>query len=327
MRLIKPSFEIWEQGPSQKDILKHVERCGRICYASLDKITDDSYQKFVDKIRKNGHLSVMEHGTVYMTYFGLYENDMRDLLNKYKNNPYSKVDWYIDKDNNISLYMTTNLRVLLENGWKGENICAPTEHHHRRVTVHIICDRAIANEIVRHRKFSYSQQSTRYCNYTKNKFGNELTFVIPNIYQKDLIEGEYKPYGYAYIVTGQDDDGTVYATYQDDISEDYFKWLDAMWHTQIQYDSMIQHETKPEYARNVLPLSLATELVMTGFIEDWEHFFELRTSPRAHPQMKEIAIPLKKEFIKREYIKDDGREAEAVKGGIGELNDSGCKTV
>lgn len=300
MRLIKPSFEIWEQGVSPKSILKHIEKCGRICYASLDKITDVSYQNFVNMIKDNGHLSVMEHGTVYMVYSYLNDSNVNDIFNRYGNNPYSKVEWYIDKGNCTTLYVTTNLRVMLENGWKGENICAPTEHHHKRVTVHIICDRAIANEIVRHRKFSYSQQSTRYCNYAKKRFNNELTFVIPDIYQDRLFEGEWKEIQYAFLGISADKDMRV--TYTDDTPEDYYKWLDAMHWAEVKYINMIQRGVKPEYARNILPLSLATELVMTGFVEDWEHFFELRTSERAHPQMREIAVPLKEEFIKKGYI-------------------------
>lgn len=312
MRFIRPSFEIWEQGLSKEDMLKHVERCGRICYASADRSTDGSYKEFVDMTRKNGHLSVMEHGTVYMTYSFPYCDSAREILERYETNPYSKVEWSVNGNNNMTLDVTTNLRVMEENGWKIENICEPTALHHKRVTVCVTCDRAIANEIVRHRRFSYSQQSTRYCDYSKDRFGNELSFVIPDIYQNDLFEGEYRQDGFGFL--GTSNDGTK-ATYIDHSARNgLYLWTETMHNAEDKYIKLIQrYKIKPEHARDILPLSLATKLVMTGFVEDWEHFLELRTSRHAHPQMREIAIPLMDEFIKRGYILD-GSDKETNHG-------------
>ncbi|MGX8795683.1 FAD-dependent thymidylate synthase [Fusibacter sp. JL298sf-3] len=135
---------------------------------------------------------------------------------------------------------------------------------HEKISVKIICDRGVSHEIVRHRIASYSQESTRYCNYSKDKFGNELTFI--------------KPF------------------YWEDNSEKYQLWLNAMQNIEDTYNQLIALGAKPEEARSILPNSLKTEIVVTMNLREWRHFFKLRTSVKAHPQMREIAIPLLNEF-------------------------------
>ena len=136
-------------------IKKHIELCGRTCYKSESKITNTSAEKFVDMLNSNKHRSVLEHGTVYL-YDVLFTSS---ILNKYCENPYSIVNM-----ESRDIYITTNYRVIIENGWEDDlkYICKePSYFHVKRHTFRITCSKAIANEIVRHRNFSFSQESTR----------------------------------------------------------------------------------------------------------------------------------------------------------------------
>lgn len=286
MKLIKSSFEILEQLPGLEGVYKQIELAGRTCYKSEDKITEDSAKEFVDRMIKSGHGAMLEHGTVYLkwqqTYHwdGMYGDDCiydGNPLDKYKSNKYSKFTKFAsmtitnNKDNS-TYYVTTNLRVLVENNWLSDlqYICEPTEHHEKRHTVKFTCDRGVSHEFVRHRVFSFAQESTRYCNYSKDKFGNEITYIQPCWeMQKD--------------------------------EEELF--LLQLEQAQNSYNALISSGWKAQEARAILPNALKTELVMTGFESDWEHFFFLRTPGSAHPQARELAIPLKEEFIKRNYIK------------------------
>lgn len=280
MRIIKPSFEIWDQEEGLEGIYKQIEKAGRVCYKSEDKITDTSAKDFVDRMIKSGHGAMLEHGTVYLKaefeveFYGGEEVATNPLIN-YVNNKYSKVTKGKD-----TLYVTTNLRVLVENDLLSDlrYICGPTEFHEKRITVKFTCDRGVSHEFVRHRVFSFAQESTRYCNYSKDKFGNEITFIQPC---------------WDYIKTaaynGVDNfDGDYFEHSLREAESYYFKLLDQGW--------------KPQQARAVLPNSLKTELVMTGFTKDWEHFFGLRDAGSAHPQARELAQPLHEEFIKRNHI-------------------------
>ena len=179
-------------------ILQKLERCGRVCYKSEDKITEGSAEKFIGMILKSGHESVLEH---------------------------------------------------------------------EKLTVKFVCDRGVTHEIVRHRIASYSQESTRYCNYSKDKFGNELTFIRPCFWADD--------------------------------SEEYAVWKQAMEEIEKTYVKLISLGAKPEEARSILPNSLKTEIVCTMNLREWRHFFRLRTAERAHPQIREISVALLDELKKR----------------------------
>ena len=278
MRLIKPSVEIIKQEEYDLNhIFKFIELAGRTCYKSEDKITENSAKEFVDRMIKSGHGAMLEHGTVYLTIPN--KNVSRSLLIYYcERNPYSKVVW---TDTNV--YITTNYRAIIENNWNDllKYITAPTEFHVKRTTVKFICDRGISHEFVRHRVFSFAQESTRYCNYTKDKFNNELTFIIP-CWIKDLKEGNY----YAYC---------EYNHSKNDTSK---RWFDSCMSAEFVYTNLIEEGWKPQEARTILPNSLKTELIMTGFDSDWRHFFELRCASNAHPQAKELANMLKDKFNK-----------------------------
>ena len=302
MKLCKPLFEIWEQSAGLEGVYKQVEKVGRVCYKSEDKITEDSAKPFVDRMIKSGHGAMLEHGTVYL-YIRRKDNESLEV-DRYLMNPYSRVIFrQFPNSRDMEIYITTNLRVLVENGWLKdlEYICEPTEFHERRVTVHFVCDRGVSHEFVRHRVMSFAQESTRYCNYSKNKFGNELTFIIPC--WMDIPEGSINLGNYDKTSAGYND-GNIHII---DNKPPYVgvDFIRSLCEAEYSYLNMVRNGWKPQEARAVLPNSLKTELVVTGFTSDWKHFFGLRaigTTGAPHPQAKELAEPLMKEFIARKYI-------------------------
>lgn len=159
MKLIKPSFEILEQKPGLDGLLQHIERCGRTCYKSEDKITEESAPKFVDMLVKRGHTAMVEHGTVYLTL----NMASRQEYFKYCTNKYSEAISEGEAEKGTwAGYITTNYRVLLQNNWMEDlqYLTEPTKHV-RRITVKFVCDRGVSHEFVRHRVFSFAQESTR----------------------------------------------------------------------------------------------------------------------------------------------------------------------
>lgn len=295
MRLIKPSFEIWAQEEGLEGVYKQIERAGRVCYKSEDKITDTSAKDFVDRMIKSGHGAMLEHGTVYLILpvgyvqggYGLEEST---VTKKYRENSYSKVT-YQDFGDSQRAYVTTNYRVIIENDWLMDldYQCEPTEFHEKRVTVKFICDRGVSHEFVRHRVFSFAQESTRYCNYSKDKFNNCVTYILPNWCTKVNIEDYERNPKLIYNANGT-------------LTDNEISFLCGLYDNEERYLELLENGWKPQEARAVLPNSLKTELVMTGFAKDWEHFFKLRDAGSAHPQARELAQPLHEEFIERNYI-------------------------
>jgi thymidylate synthase (FAD) len=199
VKIINPSTRLYVNGQPLAwkygiDMLKAIERIGRTCYKSEDKITDDSYETFVRNLIKRGHLSVIEH-------------------------------------------------------------CS--------VTADIICDRGVTHEIVRHRIGSYSQESTRYCNYSADKYGNEITVIDPGT----AFEWGDTPAAMAKRLN----------------------WKSACRVAEMRYLKMLELGASPQEARSVLPNSLKTEIWVTYNLREWRHFFQLRCAPAAHPQMQEVA--------------------------------------
>lgn len=262
MKLINPSVELITQTPGLEGIYKQVERVGRVCYKSEDKITEDSAKPFVERMIKSQHLAMLEHGTVYLAA----SCDSEDLIFwKVANSPYSKV---VCNDRVNILYVTTNLRVIAElNAWEviDKYLCEPTELHIKRICLKFITSIGVSREFNRHRVASIAEQSTRYCNYSKEKFGGEVTFVLPN-WMTSPIWDENDKAGHMFLQTMK-------------ISEDiYLELLSEGW--------------QPQQAREVLPLSTATEVAYTAFEDDWEHFFDLRyrgTTGLPHPNAQQIA--------------------------------------
>jgi len=308
MRLIESSVQIIEE----KDPYKMIELAGRTCYKSEDKITGDSAKEFVDRMIKLGHGAMLEHGTIYLnvpeqTYtetledeFGKFNNPNNGLVDRYRKNKYSKVN-SVAADEELRKkypkvrpfklthhYITTNLRVIIENGWEKdlEWQCEPTEHHEKRITAKFICDRGVSHEFVRHRVFSFAQESQRYCNYNKDKFNNELTFIRPT--WLNIPTGDYTYWDGDWC----DIDNMKIQLPSDNGVADNFLW--CLNNAGMQYRLLINKGLKPQEARGVLPNATKTELVMTGFESDWEHFFELRCSGAAHPDAKKLADELYK---------------------------------
>ena len=266
MRLIEPSAEIIKQSNDLIGIFKHIEKCGRTCYQSYDKIDETSYIKFIQMIQSKGHLSVFEHGTIYLKIPNSEVNLIHypGAADKLIQNQYSK---YRVVDNYY--YVTTNLRVIKETKLEHlmQYICEPTEYHYKRTTVKFILPIGISREFCRHRVFSFSEQSTRYCNFSLNKFNNEITFIIPT-WVKDIN------------------------------SKEYLTFLEQLRRSETTYFELIKEGYKPQEARDVLPLITKSELIMTGFDEDWKQFLELRCSPYAHPDARKIANMVKYEIDK-----------------------------
>lgn len=307
MRLIKPYFEIWNQPSSLEGVYKQIERVGRVCYKSEDKITEDSAKSFVDRMIKSGHGAMLEHGTVYLTIPGEHDPDewgrTAPFLNykgEYTYNKYSKIVYEHYKQEPVGTqadfctsiprsrrHITTNFRVLVENGWLDDlqYICEPTEFHAKRITVHFVCDRGVSHEFVRHRVMSFAQESTRYCNYSKDKFGNEITFIKPCF----LDDSKLALYGPYHTVIRDKSPESIFIASLNNAEKDYIDLIDLGW--------------KPQEARAVLPNALKTELIVTGFVSDWNHFFRLRSriaeTGKPHPQAQELADPLMGEFVKR----------------------------
>lgn len=289
MKLIRQNFNIVNQtGFSIEDIKKHIEYCARISYKSQDKITDTSYEKFVDMLVKRDHARPLEFGTVYLKYMwngkvckSCNQVSPNKILDRYCTNKYSIVKYHGN-----DTYITTNYRVIIENGWEDDlkYLCEPTEYHAKRYTVHFITSRGIMDEFRTHVGLSHLAESTRYCNYSKGKFDNQVTFVIPS-WCNSLIEGseqKYSPF---------------------EINEDEVVFMDALQNAQNSYLSLLKLGWKPQEARDVLPLSVKSELISCGFEDAWNNFFYRRCDNAAHPMARELACGLKEEFIKRNYIK------------------------
>lgn len=202
MLIEKASVEVISDN-NYHDMLKKIEKIGRVCYKSEDKIKEDSAEKFIKGIIKRGHESVIEHESI---------------------------------------------------------------------SVRFVCDRGVSHEIVRHRIASYSQESTRYCNYAKEKYGEQITCI-------DIASG------FKYDMENEID------------RKKYNVWLDAMKNAEESYFKLIELGASPQEARGVLPNSLKTEIVATMNIRGWRNFFKLRTAKAAHPQFREVACMLLQIFV------------------------------
>ncbi len=297
MKIIEPKVEFMT--PIDGDsILKHLEQCGRVCYKSEGKIEDGSAEKFIANIIKRGHEAVLEHGTFILEVdegfytetqqrinefeetFGFksflrFTNDTRpiisgnvrawrDFFKVVKRNsilfPHSCEDLirgnpilFPEFQNEVFNKSHSDSRVISVSDLQTEN----EKLTHWDKTVKFICDRGVSHEIVRHRMASYCQESTRYCNYSKDDFNNEITVIKPCF----LKEG----------------------------TQGYRFWEAACILVETAYFDLLEWGCTPQEARAVLPNSLKTEVVMTNNIRGWWHFFRLRDSSAAHPQMREVA--------------------------------------
>ena len=297
MKLIKPSFDIWEQSAGLEGVYKQIELAGRTAYKSEDRITDTSAEKFVNMLIKRKHNAALEHGTIYLyiTYNHHYPKNPNylqkqladDIALKYINNPYSNVNHvYMGGD----YYITTNYRVIIENNWEKDLkylVSTPCSYHEKRLTFKFVLSRGIANEFVRHRVFSFLQESTRYCNYSKDKFGG-VSFI--SSIDCPLKLGEYTLNNDIDIIK----DGNIYISNKEveNLSPEE-AMLYAYCTSEQLYLSLLDQGVKPQIARDVLPLGLKTELVMTGTVKQWRDFLNLRCAPDAHPDARYLADRVK----------------------------------
>lgn len=269
MKLIKSNYEILEQNPGLEGIYEMIETAGRTCYRS-QRPEGQTAKDFVDRMIASQHYAMLEHGTVYLKFNGIvhvlgrgYQGGM-----KYLDNPYSKV-----KLEGTTQYVTTNYRVLVENDWLDDlkYLCEPTEFHEKRVTVRFIADIHFYKDTTRHRVFSWAIESTRFCNYLKEKFGMSVSFMKPTwIKEEDILELE-------------EDCKTIESI--------YFKWINKGYQAQ--------------HAAYFLPQGTKAEVIMTGFVSNYNHFFDLRakgTTGAPHPDVKALVEPLMCEFKKRDWL-------------------------
>lgn len=270
-------------------VYKQVELAGRTAYKSEDKITDVSAEKFVKMLMNKKHGAALEHGTVYLKYRCKWEGD--NLTEFYERNPYSSVIAKPNKDDYengwamSTFYITTNYRVIVEHNRSKDlqYLSNPCKYHERRYTFKFILSRGIANEFVRHRVFSFLQESTRYCNYSKDKFGG-VSFI--SSVECPLEIGEYILSDNMDIVK----DGNIYIHNKEpkDFSQEEAMFY-AYCTSELLYLSLLDKGMKPQIARDVLPLGLKTELIMTGTKKQWEEFINLRSANDAHPDARVLA--------------------------------------
>ena len=213
-------------------------------------------------------------------------------VEKYETNHFSAVT--ITKDS--TRYVTTNYRVIVENHWEDDlkYMCEPTKYHQRRTIVKFITNRAMTHELVRHRSMSFMQESQRYCNYAKDKFSNQLTYIIPVQCTKDIPNNTE-------LIDNIDIDNFVWGN---DGDKKFLKvnkltrgMLYSFYDTEVHYIGLTELGWKPQEVRAILPNATKTEIYMCGFDGDWAHFFELRDKPYVDPQMYDLAHSLHSDFI------------------------------
>ena len=269
MKLIKQSFEFINQTDfSLVGIKKHIERCARVSYKSEDKITDTSYEKFVNMLESRGHDRPLEFGTVHLKMSSSQFDALQMLLikNKVYNDYWIKYN-VIDTENGSICYITTNYRYYLELCKYDKGVSeyldpSDSPFYPKRYTIHMILSRGVMDEFRTHVGLSHLAESTRYCNYSKDKFGNEITFIQP-----------------CWDIRGSN-------------------YIDFLQHAEWGYFRMLKNGWTPQQARSVLPLGIKSELISCGFEDVWSNFFKRRDAPDAHPMAQEIANPMHKEFFK-----------------------------
>ena len=348
MNLIRPSYEIIEQAPGLQGIYDIIEIAGKTSYKSPVKGGAEA-KKFVDWRTKEKHGAVLEFGTVYLkveifqgekidpyqekwNVVDFYEKNKFSVVNRYeKETDYSGPSGATISGKVMTFYITTNYRVIVENGREKDlelYLCDTPEigtftepKHERRYCVRFILDRFTGEEFLRHRVFSFCRESTRYCNYSMEKFDNNITFIIPPWIPSTVLaegknvswwDGDWVDMKDLSIVKygGRDKDGK---TKLDRIDI----WLSALMDCESSYMTLTRYwegedvpeeerkQWQPQYARTLLPCAIKSPLVMCGFAHDFYHWFHLRalgTTGAPHPQAKELAEPLMKEFIERGYI-------------------------
>lgn len=308
MKLIKQSFEFINQTDfSLVGIKKHIEKCARVSYKSEDKITDTSYEKFVNMLESRGHDRPLEFGTVHLK---MPEPEFRSLIDILTSSRTYNDLWMHYKvvetwKEGYTVYVTTNYRYY-KLMWNQMNTLSEyfdatnSEYYPKRYTVHMILDRGVMDEFRTHVGLSHLAESTRYCNYSKDKFSNEITFIKPC--WLNVPEGKYN---HCIMISKNSPDIRVECVGSDEIGKYYNieeeegSFLNGLVQSELTYLNLINNKKwTPQQARSVLPLGIKSELISCGFEDAWENFFKRRDAPDAHPMAQEIANPMHKEFFK-----------------------------
>jgi len=297
MKIVKAGFSILERN-ERRGNLAVIEQAARTCYKSEDKITENSAEVMVSSLIRNHHEAMLEHGDyIFEVTPSIYEQMCR-AMQCIRNMAFAApmLEMSVSSGRPIVSGNIRAWRELLRHdtglepffaGYIDPLYIADSEakdmmphravkhiHYddirdvfdketHIRQTVKFIIDRGVSHEFVRHRRFSFAQESTRYCNYGKDKFGHQITFIMPCFLEEHSLS--------------------------------YVEWKRACSNAEQSYFRLLNNGLKPQEARGVLPNSLKTELVMTGTLREWKHFFNLRalgTTGEPHPQAKEVALPL-----------------------------------
>lgn len=274
MKFIYPNVEILEQGPGLQGVYEAICKAASTCYKSEAK-TGESAKAFVDTLIKNKHFAMLEFGTVYLQY-----PEEKHFV-KYYENPYSTIQLC----ENHTFAITTNYRVLVENNWLDDlkYLCEPTESHRKKYSVLFTTSIGIGREFTRHRVFSFAQESTRYCNYSKDKFEAQLTFILP--LWSNIGEADYTA-----------------PLRADELNTRDLALSWSCYEAEKFYFDMLEDGCTPQQAREVLPLCTKSELCMCGFEGDWKHFFDLRlrgTTGKPHPDAKCCAELLHNKFTEK----------------------------
>ncbi len=304
MKIIAPSYEVLDNLDSES-LAVRIEFCGRICYKSEDKIDHESALPFVSKMAEHGHNSVLEMGVVSLSIDGVNDKQVTELfliqpryLHIDRQDDSLLVTGSVRAFRELLMFHPDCMivqaacaflhkrhpyffnTILPENGFSTtgsisvakmelsevDRLPADKLLKHRHIAVKFIVNRAVTHEIVRHRPCSFLQESQRYCRYSDDKFGSEVTFIKPMFYDED--------------------------------SPEYEIWQRAMLDTEQMYLQLLATST-PQAARTVLPNSCKTELIVYANLDEWRHIFKLRTTKAAEPSMREVMIPLQQDFKQR----------------------------
>lgn len=299
MKLINQNVEEWHCGYTLPEIWSHIAKCARVCYQSEPCNNGETDEEFVKRVILRNHsleeiaksrelqlklhLSCLEHGTVYL-YIPCEEDTTKSVM-IFSSNKYSKLNYSYGLDR----YITTNMRVIVEQNLTKylKYICIPTRFHSLRTTFNITTDIGVARELARHRTHSISEESTRYCNYGKDKFGNELTFIIPDWIDIPNCEVNSKN-AYKLEITHNSNNNFAYKL-------DAYYFMHELLRIEKTYINLIKSQT-PQQRRQILPLSTKVQTIHTAFNSDWTEFISLRAdacSGSVHPNMKVIANKIK----------------------------------
>ena len=305
MIFVQPEVKLLKQEYTLEGAFKMAEYAGRVCYQSMDKTGSKTPEEFVNMLLESGHGEPVEHATLYLKWDAKDDDYSHKRYNFYKHNKYSVLKTYEDDRN---AYVTTNYRVLVENNRLNDVafICEPIKGKHEpRITVQFISQNVIAKEAHRHDSNSKSELSTRYCNFSKDKFGHEINVNVPTFVDEKEIEQVKERKSFIQVVLQflnelqtKKDGGTDGLT-----PVDY--WYAANAFAEFCYMKEIEGGWVAQQARTILPLDVNTMFVHTAFLSDWKHFLALRyfgTTGAPHPDMKILAEKLYNIFVQQGYV-------------------------